>query len=284
MPKKVPLQKLETLAVDLRELVIDMLLKARSGHSAGSLGAADIFAALYFHVLNIDPKNPNDPNRDRFVLSNGHICPIWYATLYKKGFFEKNHLSTLRRIDSKLQGHPEHNSLPGIENSGGPLGQGFSQAIGMALAAKMDEKSYRVYCLTGDGELNEGQVWEAAMFAPNHNLNNLVWIISRNNIQIDGHTEDVMPLENLREKLEAFNWFVIEVDGHNIEELINAFDMAGSVSQRPTAIIAHTIPGKGVDFMEYKFAWHGKSPNKEEAKKALKQLRTLEGKIRHSYD
>jgi transketolase len=276
--------KLEEKATELREIVVEMLLKAGSGHSAGSLGTADIFAALYFHTLNFDPQNPQDPNRDRFILSNGHICPIWYATFYKLGLVKKAELATLRRLGSRLQGHPHRWEVPGIENSGGPLGQGLSQAIGMAIAAKMDQKSYRVYCMTGDGELDEGQVWEAAMFAPSKNLNNLTWIIDRNNIQIDGYTENVMPLEKLREKLEAFNWFVIEIDGHNIEEIINACEMAKSVSQRPTVIIAHTIPGKGVDFMQYKFAWHGKPPNRKEAQEALKQLRTLEGRIKHVYE
>lgn len=275
--------RLEEIANDLRELSVEILLNAGSGHSAGALGTADIFSALYFHIMNIDPKNPHDEDRDRFVLSNGHICPVWYAALYKRGYFTKKELWTFRDINSDLQGHPHYNSLPGIENSGGPLGQGLSQAIGMALAAKLDSKSHRVYCMTGDGELNEGQIWEAAMFAPNYNLNNLVWFIDRNNIQIDGYTENVMPLEDLREKLEAFNWYVLEIDGHNIEEIINATNMAKAVSQRPTAIIAHTIPGKGVDFMEYKFEWHGKPPNKKEAQIALKELRTLEGKIRNEY-
>lgn len=284
MPKKQTIQELEKTAYELRALVIDMLLNAKSGHSAGSLGTADIFSALYFHILNINSDKPKMPLRDRFVLSNGHICPIWYATLYKRGFFPKKELWTLRKIDSKLQGHPHYDSLPGIENTGGPLGQGLSVAVGMALAGKMDKKPYRTYCLTSDGELNEGQIWEAAMFAPNNKLNKLTWIIDRNNIQIDGYTEDIMPLENLRDKLEAFNWFVLEIDGHNIEEIINACQMAKSVSQRPTAIIAHTIPGKGVEFMENKFEWHGKPPSKKEAAQALKQLRTLKGKISDVYE
>ncbi|OGC76898.1 transketolase [candidate division WWE3 bacterium RIFOXYD1_FULL_39_9] len=275
---------LEVTANELRKTVIQMLLEAGSGHSAGSLGTADIFAALYFHVLNVDPKKPDWDDRDRFVLSNGHICPVWYATLSEKGFFPKKELWTLRKINSRLQGHPALNCLPGIENSSGSLGQGISQAVGMALAAKMDSKNYRVFVMTGDGELNEGQVWEAAMYAGNKDLNNLVWIIDRNYIQIDGRTEDVQPLENLREKLEAFNWFVIEVDGHNIEEIINACNMAKAVSQRPTAIIAHTIPGKGVEFMEYKVEWHGKAPNKSESMKALRDLRSLDGKISCEYD
>ena len=276
--------KLEEISTQLRELAVDMLLEAESGHSAGALGTADIFAALFFHIMNINPDNPKDPERDRFVLSNGHICPILYATLYKRGYFPKKEVWTMRKINSKLQGHPHYNPTIGIENTSGPLGQGLSQAIGMALASKMDQISNRIYCMTGDGELNEGQIWEAAMFAPKHDLNNLVWIIDRNNIQIDGYTEDIMPLENLREKLEAFNWFVIEIDGHNIEEIINACNMARAVSQRPTVIIAHTIPGKGVEYMQYKFEWHGKPPNKKEAKIALKELRTLEGKIKNEYE
>ncbi|HSX39295.1 MAG TPA: transketolase [Candidatus Saccharimonadales bacterium] len=276
--------QLEEIAVKLRESVIEMLLQAKSGHSAGSLGTADIFAALYFNVLHVDPKNPNDPDRDRFVLSNGHICPIWYATLAEAGFFEKSELKTLRKIDSRLQGHPHYGSLPGIENTSGPLGQGLSQAIGMALAAQMNNSTYRIYCMTSDGELDEGQTWEAAMYAGNRKLNNLTWIMDRNNIQIDGHTEDVMPLEPLREKLEAFNWYVTEIDGHNIEEIINACNMSKAVSQRPSVIIAHTIPGKSVKFMEYKFEWHGKPPDKEQAREALKELRTLEGQIRSEYD
>lgn len=290
MPIKKPIHshdktiiELEDIAVELRQTVIEMLLKAKSGHSAGPLGTADIFAALYFHIMNIDPKNPEDPHRDRFILSNGHICPIWYAALQKRGYFNKKELWTLRQTGTKLQGHPHRGSIPGVENSSGPLGQGLSVACGIALGAKMNSEGYRVFCMTGDGELNEGQIWEAAMFAPKYNLNNLVWIIDRNNIQIDGYTENVMPLENLRNKLEAFNWYVLEVDGHNIEEIINATNMARAVRQRPTVIIAHTVPGEGVDFMEYKFEWHGKPPNKQEAKEALKQLRTLEGRIENEY-
>lgn len=270
---------IKKIAVNLREEVIDMLLEAKSGHSAGSLGMADVFASLYFHVLNIDATKPNDPARDRVVLSNGHICPIWYATLAYKGFFPKKELKKLRKLDSLLQGHPHVGTTPGVENTGGPLGQGLSQAIGMALASRLDGLDNRVYCLGSDGELNEGQTWEAAMFAGNKRLNNLTWIIDRNNIQIDGYTEDVMPLEPLREKLEAFQWYVIEINGHNIEEIINACNMAKTIFSRPTAIIAHTIPGKDVPFMQYKFEWHGKPPNKEEARDALKQLRSLEGKI-----
>lgn len=277
--KKATVADMQQIANDLRKTVIEMLLEAGSGHTAGSLGTADIFTALYFNILNIDPDKPDMETRDRFILSNGHVVPIWYATLSARGYFDKKELWTFVKTNTKLQGHPKFKSLPGIENSSGSLGQGFSQAIGMALAAKMDNKPYRVYVMTGDGELEEGQIWEGAMFAPNKKLNNITWIIDRNNIQIDGFTEDIMPLENLREKLESFNWFVVEVNGHNIEEIISACDTAKTVTQRPTAIIAHTIPGKGVEFMEYKFEWHGKPPDKKEAIQALKDLRSLDGKI-----
>ncbi len=274
---------LQRTAAKLREEVIEMLLQAQSGHSAGSLGTADIFAALYFEIMNIDPKNPDDPNRDRFILSNGHICPIWYATLSHRGYFPKTELKKLRKIDSRLQGHPHIQMLPGIENTSGPLGIGLSFAIGISSAALLDQASYRVYCMTSDGELNEGQIWEAAMYAPKQRLNNLTWIIDRNNIQIDGTTEQILPLEPLRDKLESFNWYVIEIDGHNIEEIVNACNMAKAVTQRPTVIIAHTIPGKGVNFMQYKFSWHGLAPNKEQAKAALKQLRSMESRIESEY-
>lgn len=271
------IKKLYQIANKLRQLVIDMLLEAKTGHTAGSLGTAEIFSTLYFYTLNIDPQKPNMKNRDRFILSNGHIVPIWYAALSYRGFFPEKELWTLRKINSKLQGHPVLGSVSGIENTSGSLGQGFSQAIGMALAAKVDKETYRIYCMTGDGELDEGQIWEGAMFAPHKKLNNITWIIDRNNIQSDGTTEDIMPLENLKDKLESFNWFVIEIDGHNIKEIISAFNMAKTISQRPTVIIAHTIPGKGVKFMENDFSWHGKAPNSKEAKDALDQLKTLKG-------
>lgn len=277
-------QELEEIAVKLRQSVIEMLLNAKSGHSAGSLGMADIFAVLYFHILNIDPENPKKPDRDRLILSSGHICPVFYAALSHRGFFPEKELKTMRKLGSKLQGHPHNLSLPGVEVSSGSLGQGLSVAIGMALAAKMDGKAHRIYCIGSDGELQEGQIWEAAMFAGNKRLNNLTWIIDRNNIQIDGYTEDVMPLEPLREKLESFNWHVLEIDGHNLEEIINACNMAQAIMERPSAIIAHTIPGRGVEFMQYKFEWHGKPPKPEEARLALSQLRTLEGRIKSEHD
>lgn len=278
------IQELEEIAVKMREDVVSTLLEAGSGHSAGPLGMADVFAALYFNVLNIDPKKPNKKDRDRVVLSNGHICPILYVALAHRGYFPKSELKTLRKLGTRLQGHPHNLALPGVENSSGPLGQGLSQAAGMALAANLNEETHRIYCLGSDGEIQEGQVWEAAMFAADNKLANLTWIIDRNFIQIDGPTEHVMPLEPLAEKLEAFNWNVLEVDGHNLDEIINACNMAKAVASRPTVIIANTIPGKGVDFMEYKFEWHGEPPNKSEARDALHQLRTLEGKIRSEHE
>ncbi len=273
------LGNLEEKANEIRRLIIKTLLEAGSGHSAGSLGMADIFCAFYFHILNHDPKNPDSPGRDRLVLSNGHICPVQYVTMALAGYFPIKELKTLRKIDSRLQGHPHRTTLPGLETTSGPLGEGISQAIGMALAAKMDNKKHRVYCLASDGEQQEGNTWEAFMFAGKNKLNNLTVVIDRNNIQIDGFTENVMPLEPLREKYSAFNWEVLEVDGHNIRAFVDAVRQAQTVYEKPTVIIAHTIPGKGVSFMEKDFKWHGSPPNKEEAEKALHELRTLQGKI-----
>jgi transketolase len=263
----------------MRKLIIETLLEAGSGHSAGPLGMADIFTSFYFHILTHDPKNPDWDERDRLVLSNGHICPVRYVAMAMSGYFPVDELKTLRKINSRLQGHPHRTALPGVETTSGPLGEGISQAIGIALAAKMDKKSHRVYCITGDGELNEGNIWEALMFAGKIKIDNLTVIVDRNNIQIDGFTEDVMPLDSLKAKFEAFRWHVAEVDGHNIREFIYAIQEAEAVHQQPSIIIARTIPGKGVDFMENKFEWHGKPPNKEEAKIALDELRTLQGKI-----
>ena len=276
--------ELEKLANEARELVIKTLLEAGSGHSAGPLGMADIFTAFYFHILNHDPKKPDMPDRDRLILSNGHICPIRYVSMAQAGYFEISELKTLRKINSRLQGHPHRTSLPGLETTSGPLGEGLSQAIGIALAAKLDKKKYHVYCIASDGEHQEGNTWEAAMCAPKYKLDNLTLIIDRNNIQIDGNTEDVMPLEPLRLKYETFGWNVLEIDGNNIRGFVDAINTAKSVRERPTCIIAHTIPGKGVDFMENDFTWHGKPPNDEEAKKALKELRTLQGKIESGHD
>lgn len=273
------LQYLEETANRVREIIIDTLLHAGSGHSAGPLGMADIFTALYFHVLNHNPKKPDSSERDRLVLSNGHICPAQYATMALAGYFPIEELKTLRKINSRLQGHPHRGTLPGIETTSGPLGSGLSQAIGMALAAKLDGKKHRIFCLMSDGEHDAGNTWEAIMFAGKNRLSNLTAIIDRNNIQIDGYTENVMPLEPFREKYESFNWHVLEIDGHNLEDIVAAFRHAKAVFEKPTCIIAHTIPGKGVDFMENDYHWHGKVPKSDEAKLALKELRTLRGKI-----
>lgn len=277
------IHKLEERANLIRQDIIQMLLEAGSGHSAGPLGMADVFTALYFHILNHDPKNPNWEDRDRLILSNGHICPVRYAAMAHAGYFPISELQTLRKLGSRLQGHPHRTSLPGLETTSGPLGSGLSQSCGLALAAKIDQKKWRVICLMSDGEQEEGNTWEAAMLAGKYKLNNLTALIDRNNIQIDGFTENIMPLEPLREKYEAFGWHVLEIDGHNIEEIIDAFSQAKAIFEKPTVIIAHTIPGKGVDFMENKFEWHGKPPNKEEARLALAQLRTLQGKIRSEH-
>lgn len=270
---------LEERAVKIRESIISMLLEAKSGHSAGPLGMADIFTAMYFQILNHDPKNPDLPDRDRLVLSNGHICPVQYATMAHAGYFPLEELGTLRKFGTRLQGHPHRAALPGIETTGGPLGSGLSQAVGMTLAARMDKKDIWVYCLMSDGEHDAGNTWEAVMLAGKEKLYRLIAVMDRNNIQIDGFTEDIMPLESVRAKYEAFNWHVIEIDGHNFEQIIGAVEEAKAIYEKPKMIIAHTIPGKGVSFMERKFEWHGIPPNKEQAEKALSELRTLEGKI-----
>lgn len=281
MSGQLTIRQLEQKANDIREDIIRMLEAAGSGHSAGPLGLADIFAALYFNILNLDPKNPQWSERDILFLSNGHTIPVQYAAMAEAGYFEKDELLTLRKLGSRLQGHPERERLPGLENTSGPLGSGLSQAAGYAYSMQyMDNIKHRfVYVVMGDGELDEGNVWEAAMFAGKYKLSQLVAIIDRNNIQIDGSTEDVMPLEDLRGKWESFGWHVLEIDGHNIESIIDAASMARAITNRPSVIIAHTIPGKGVDFMEYDYKWHGVAPNSDQAKEALKKLRTLDGKI-----
>lgn len=282
---KLPIERLETIANDIRENIIRMLEKAGSGHSAGPLGLADIFTALYFDVLKHDPKNPDWSERDILLLSNGHCVPVRYATMAEAGYFDKSELMTLRQFGSRLQGHPERKRLPGLENTSGPLGSGLSQAAGMALALKMDKADHRwVYVVMSDGEQDEGNTWEAAMLAAKYKLNNLIAITDRNNIQIDGLTENVMPLEDLKAKWDAFGWHVIEVDGNNIEAVIDALAMARAITEKPIMVIAHTVPGKGVDFMEYDFHWHGKPPNHDEAKKALHELRTLGGRIRGEHE
>ncbi len=284
--QKHSIEWLEKKANDIRIDIIKMLEQAGSGHSAGPLGLADIFAALYFELLNYNPKKPDWDERDIFLLSNGHCVPVQYVAMAHAGFFDRSELSTLRKWGSRLQGHPERTKLPGLENTSGPLGSGLSQAAGMSLAMRMDsqDKKRWIYVVMGDGEQDEGNVWEAAMLAGKYQLSNIIAITDRNNIQIDGPTESVMPLEDLKDKWESFGWHVVEIDGNNIEAVIDACHMAKAIENKPVMLIAHTVPGKGVDFMEYDFAWHGKPPNHEEAKKALHELRTLGGKIRGEHE
>ena len=277
------IKKLEEIAILVRQDIINMLVEAGSGHSAGPLGMADVFVALYFHILHHDPKNPDWPERDRLVLSNGHICPVRYAAMARAGYFSLEELKTLRKLGTRLQGHPHRSDLPGVETTSGPLGSGLSQASGMAYAGLMDNKNIQIYCIMSDAEQAAGNTWEAAMFAGNNKLRNLTAIIDRNNIQIDGFTENVMPLESLKGKYEAFGWHVLEIDGHNIREIVDATNQAKDIYEKPTVIIAHTIPGRGVEFMEKKFEWHGIPPKPDQAKIALEQLRTLEGKIKSEH-
>jgi len=292
--KKIKL--LEKTANDIRESIIEMLLEAGSGHTAGPLGMADVFTALFFHVLNHDPKKPEWPDRDRLVLSNGHICPVYYSTLAHAGYFPVKELKTLRKFGSRLQGHPHREFLPILETSSGPLGSGLSQAVGMAIADRMDNgrsSSKQFYCLLGDGELDEGQNWEAFMLAGKEKLQNLTVIIDRNNIQIDGFTEDIMPLNSLSDKMKAFNFHVQEIDGHNFEQIVGAFGEAQAVFDKPSVIIANTIPGKGVHEFERDYRWHGvppgsgpedKIPKDKQGSVALAELRTLGGKIRSEHE
>lgn len=283
--KTYTIEELELKSNEIRQDIIKMLVHAGSGHSAGPLGLADIFTALYFDILKHDPMKPDWNQRDILLLSNGHCAPVRYATMAHAGYFDKKELLTLREFGSRLQGHPERLKLPGLETTSGPLGCGLSQACGMALAMRMDKELHRwVYVVMGDGELDEGNIWEAAMLSSKYRLNNVIGIIDRNNIQIDGPTESVMPLEDLKNKWTAFGWHVIEIDGNNMEAIIDACAMARAVVEKPVMIIAHTIPGMGVDFMEYDFHWHGAPPNKEQAKQALHELRTLRGKIKGEHE
>lgn len=271
--------ELDAKAVEIRETLIEMLVAAGSGHTAGPLGMADIFTAFYFHILNHDPKNPDWEERDRLILSNGHITPIRYSAMAHAGYFSIEEAKTLRQFGSRMQGHPEREKLPGVETTSGPLGSGLSEAAGIAYGARMDGKKFRVYCLMSDAEHQAGNLWEGAMFAGNNKLSNITAVIDRNNIQINGMTEEIMPLEPLADKYRAFNWHVIEVDGHNISEFINAVEESKAIFEKPTVIIAHTIPGKGIKEIEFDYKWHGKPPKKEEADKFLRELRTLGGTI-----
>ncbi|HUB93758.1 MAG TPA: transketolase [Verrucomicrobiae bacterium] len=285
MTKIYTVKQLEQKANTIREDIIRMLEAAGSGHSAGPLGLADIFTALYFEVLKHDPKRPDWEDRDILLLSNGHCVPVRYATMAEAGYFPKKELLTLRKLGTRLQGHPERTRLPGLESTSGPLGCGLSQAAGVALALRMDRQTHRhVYVVTGDGELDEGNNWEAVMLAAKYKLNNITAIIDRNNIQIDGPTDAVMPLEDLKSKWESFGWHVIEIDGNDIEAVIDACAMAKAVTEKPVALIAYTVPGKGVDFIEYDFHYHGMLLHPDDANKALHELRTLGGRIRSEHE
>ena len=288
------IEVIERKANRIRISLIESLITAESGHTAGPLGMADVFATLFFSVLKYDPKNPHMDERDRLILSNGHICPVLYATMAHAGFFPVEELETLRKFGSRLQGHPHREFLPGVETSSGPLGSGLSQALGMVLADRIEhpQSSTYFYCFMGDGELNCGQVWEAIMHAGREQPHNLIAVVDRNGIQIDGYTRDVMPLEPLREKFEAFNWHVIDVDGHSVQELYGAFGEARTVYQ-PTVLIAHTVPGKGVSKFERDYRWHGAPPGKgpedmvtkdRQGEYALKELRTLKGTVTSESD
>lgn len=278
------LKDLELKANDIRMTIIDMLEDAGSGHTAGPLGLSDLFAALYFNILDHDPNNWDKPDRDRLILSCGHTVPVRYAAMAHAGYFPLSETKTLRQFGSRLQGHPERVMLGAMENTSGPLGEGLSQAAGMAYAAKMDGAKWRTYCVMSDGEQQAGNIWEAAMFAGANQLSNLTAFIDRNNIQINGMTEKVMPLEPLADKWKAFNWHVIEVNGHDIEAIIDATEEAKAIYERPTLILCHTIPGKGIKEIEFDHVWHGKPPKPEEEKKFLDELRTLRGKITASHN
>ncbi len=270
------LKKLKSTAKDVRIDVIKMLLEAGSGHPGGALSATDILTVLYFHKMRHDAENPHWDERDRFILSKGHGVPALYAVLARCGYIAAEKLSTLRKIGSELQGHPDRVRLPGIEASTGSLGQGLSIGVGMALAGKMDKKDYRVYCIMGDGESQAGQIWEAAMSAAKYKVDNLTAILDYNKIQLDDRVSVIMEIEPVKDKWISFGWNAIEIDGHNIEEIVNALDEAGKVKNKPTIIIAHTIKGKGVSFMEDNVAWHGKAPTAEQAEQAVKELESLE--------
>ncbi|PIR41130.1 MAG: transketolase [Candidatus Yanofskybacteria bacterium CG10_big_fil_rev_8_21_14_0_10_46_23] len=278
------IKELEIKANQIRQSLIESLVSAGSGHTAGPLGMADIFTAFYFHILHHDPKRPDWDERDRLILSNGHIVPIRYATMAHAGYFPIEELKTLRKFGSRLQGHPERERMPALETTSGPLGSGLSQAAGIAYGARIDKKAFRTYCFMSDGEHDAGNLWEAAMFAGKYKLSNLTGIVDRNNIQIDGMTEDIMPLEPLREKYEAFGWHVMDIDGHNMEAIVDAVQEAKAIFEKPTLILAHTIPGKGIEKIEFDFSWHGKPPKPEEGEQFLNELRTLGGQIQSEHE
>ena len=271
MKKVTKLKDLRLIANYIRHDIIDMLFNAQSGHSGGPLGLVEIFTALYFNILKHDPKKPNWDKRDRLILSPGHVCPVRYAAMAEAGYFKRRELLSLRKLGTRLQGHPSRQDLPGIELATASLGQGLGASVGVALAAKLDKKKHRVYCITSDGEHDEGSTWEAVNAAAKYQLGNLINIIDRNNIQISGHTQDVWPLKNLKERYQAHNWKVFEINGHNFKQIISTVEKAKKLSV-PVCIIAYTIPGKGISFMEHQFSWHGKVPKEEEAAIALREL------------
>lgn len=271
MKKLTDVKDLKLMANTIRQDIIRMLVKAGSGHSAGPLGMADVFTALYFNILNHDPKKPLALNRDRLILSNGHICPVRYAAMARAGYFPVKELATLRKYRSRLQGHPSRENFPPLEAATGSLGQGVGIAVGMALAAKLDKKKHHIYCVTSDGEHDEGSTWEAINAAQKYKLDNLIFILDRNHIQISGFTQDVWPLESLKAKYKAFNWEVIVINGNDFKQILDAAKKAKK-SRKPVIIIAKVIPGKGVSFMENKYEWHGKAPDEEQAEKALSEL------------
>ncbi len=276
-------KRLESVANKLRQHVITSVAHAKSGHQGGPLGMADIFAVLYFHELHHRPKNPEWAERDRLILSNGHICPVRYAAMAEAGYFPVKELMTLRQLGSRLQGHPEREKLPGSETTSGPLGAGLAQAVGLAYAARMDDKKWRTYCITSDGEHEAGLHWEAVLFAGKYRLNNLISIVDRNYIQIDGKTEDIMPLDPLADKYRAFNWQVIECNGNDIVDVARALEEAKSAHQNPVCIIAHTIPGRGVSYMENNYLWHSQPFKPGEAEQALEELRTIEKQLKKDH-
>jgi transketolase len=294
-PSDSKIKELEKKANNIREDLVKMLIESGSGHSAGPLGQADIFTVFYFHVLKHDPQNPMWPERDRLILDVGHCVPIRYVAMAHAGYFPKKELMTLRKIGSRIEGHPNYLRMPALETTSGPLGEGLSQACGFAMAARMDgtDLDYHIWCIGSDGEQQEGMTWEAAMFAAKYRLSNLTYIIDRNNIQIDGYTEDIMPLEPLREKYEAFGWHVMEMNGHDMREIISTLEESKSIQEKPVLIIANTTPGKGIEFIENRFGWHGVPPGagpedvvpkEEQAKRALEELRTLRGRIEAEHD
>lgn len=274
MEPKTPerIQELQKIARKMRFHIVDMVYKAQSGHCGGSLSATDIVTALYFEIMNIDPSNPKWPLRDRFVLSKGHACPVQYAALAMRGFFPIEELDTLRKLHSRLQGHPVAGKLPGIEVTSGSLGVGFCEAVGLGLEARLEKSNWHVWALLGDGELNEGAIWEAAQAASKFSLDNLTAIVDRNGLQNDGFCDDVMPMDSIPEKFRAFGWETIEINGHDMAQVLKALKKAKSVHSKPCCIIAKTIKGKGVSFMENKRDWHGKTPNDEQYRQAVREL------------